>query len=206
MDTSSKTCHFCDKAFERQKDLHAHLKEVHINMLWVCPCGKPYGREDNMKRHMKGCKLVHPDKCETIHCPYCDKTFGRKDSLNKHLKICKSAPAELKGKVIPCPICESPFNNKYSMERHLKTCGQMRNPPGSPVPGPSHRRTSSPKKRKATDEEKPKKRVCREKIEVDPATPSQEDLPSQDDLRAAIVQHWMAIRSHYTENQAIQNR
>ena len=80
-------CTFCTFSFDRKCNLACHLKTHGVGRGRVtCPeegCGKEYGRQADVNRHIR---TVHHGASFT--CEDCGKTFGRNDILMRHEEAC----------------------------------------------------------------------------------------------------------------------
>ncbi len=80
-------CPFCTFSFDRKCNLTCHLKTHGVGRGRVtCPeegCGKQYGRQADVNRHMKS---THHGASFT--CDDCGKIFGRNDILMRHEEAC----------------------------------------------------------------------------------------------------------------------
>lgn len=86
-------CKVCDRTFERNQNLRAHLRthfeDVDERKMHMCPmvgCDKAYTRKSNLMAHYNA---VHDElKSQRFVCPYegCDGRFGYKKVLTTHLE------------------------------------------------------------------------------------------------------------------------
>ena len=77
-----KKCEKCDKYFDNEADLSAHIVMEHYKSKKKCEhCGKHFQQVTNLIRHVKS---VH-DKIKDFKCGSCDRGFSEKSNLKKHL-------------------------------------------------------------------------------------------------------------------------
>jgi len=130
-------CEKCDDSFVTQGNLQSHMdSHLESSKDFQCiDCGKLFGSDRRLKKHVKSVHLVFP-------CTTCTKTFSRKDSLERHMKShlgikdfqcidCGklfSAESSLRqhvdihnNKVFPCNRCGKEFKYKPNLNTHIKT-------------------------------------------------------------------------------------
>lgn len=98
-------CKVCDRTFERNQNLRAHLRthfeDVDERKMHTCPmvgCDKAYTRKSNLMAHYNA---VHDElKSQRFVCPYegCDGRFGYKKVLATHLERVHEHPVEPKAR------------------------------------------------------------------------------------------------------------
>ena len=109
-------CDYCDKTFEVQRYLNAHIKANHTNVqIFKCEsCDQTFTFRQNLQRHEE---TVH-NKSENIVCNICGSQFTRIDNLNEHIKCVHMQDIEK----FTCPFCGQKFTRKFNMTRHEQTC------------------------------------------------------------------------------------
>ena len=82
-DTNAPTlyeCNECRKCYDTVRKLKDHLRKVHSERRCCYLCGKMYGNESNLKRHIDN---FHGSK--QLVCQYCGNNFKAYNS--KYLKL-----------------------------------------------------------------------------------------------------------------------
>jgi KRAB domain-containing zinc finger protein len=109
-DEAKYNCNTCEPSFKRKYHLMRHKQEQHMNMVKIkCDfCGKLYGRESDLKIHVK--------KLHELRCASCEKPFTNKSELKKHCQ----EHEDLSQKKFKCKDCEKLFGRKFDLKRHRK--------------------------------------------------------------------------------------
>ena len=102
-------CSFCQKRFNRPKDLRKHVAKLHLpQMRHKCGiCGKTFSDNEALKLHRK----IHDEP--SIKCPQCDKLFKWKSNVIQHLRGCHYPPK------YECLPCGQRFHHKPAARMHL---------------------------------------------------------------------------------------
>ncbi|KAG5871593.1 hypothetical protein JTB14_022697 [Gonioctena quinquepunctata] len=109
-------CEYCQKKFDKAKNLSEHIrlqhkqdeekKKCHI-------CGKEFINNALLKNHVK----IH-DKC--FKCPHCDRLFASRYNLETH-SVTHSGAKNHK-----CTTCEKSFSTKTGLKNHYATHNEDR--------------------------------------------------------------------------------
>ena len=106
-------CHWCGKAFTRNKYLWIHETIAHLSKgkRYQCDkCGKNFPIKSRLDKH-----LVTHNGIKKYSCEVCGKEFGQQSSLWRH------KPIHTGEKKHSCSYCDFKCIQLYSLKRHLLT-------------------------------------------------------------------------------------
>ncbi|XP_057665852.1 zinc finger protein draculin-like [Diorhabda carinulata] len=109
-------CEYCQKVFEKAKNLSEHFRLQHKqdDEKRKCPiCEKEFINKALLRNHIK----TH-DKC--FKCKVCDKVFSSRYNLEIHTNTHSGA------KNFKCDICNNYFASKTSLKNHIATHSEER--------------------------------------------------------------------------------
>nr|XP_023017950.1 zinc finger protein 888-like [Leptinotarsa decemlineata] len=109
-------CEYCQKQFDKAKNLSEHIRLQHKQdeeKKKCSICGKEFINNALLKNHVK----TH-DKC--FKCPHCDRFFSSRYNLETH-SVTHSGARNHK-----CTICDKSYSTKSSLKNHIATHSEER--------------------------------------------------------------------------------
>ncbi|XP_068082663.1 gastrula zinc finger protein XlCGF57.1 isoform X1 [Anabrus simplex] len=137
--SSSNSCDFCCKKFNRQCNLKRHMQSHSATRQHCCSvCNREFTRRDHLKNHLLTHSIEKPYPCTVCNrtfaqqahlkahvlthsgdrpycCTICNSTFSFKCSLKTHMLIHTGE------KPYHCSICSSAFSQKTNLQKHMVT-------------------------------------------------------------------------------------
>ncbi|KAK2163481.1 hypothetical protein LSH36_79g11008 [Paralvinella palmiformis] len=108
-------CTSCGKLFGSQSNLVKHIKAVHLKIRFKCDyCEKSFTQTDSLRRHQKAVHLVCYIYITIGTCGLCKKFFQKQSSLKQHVD---GVHRKIR---YPCDLCEKSFSQLGNLKRHKK--------------------------------------------------------------------------------------